>query len=555
MVPVRLGQAIGKTCRYGSADGGVRKAPKHESTEGGEMRKRRHAGTRCVSGGPIVRKTPGEDEYVIPSVLPSEVRHAIKSVKNRTAPGPDRIRPEHLKNLPTALVSTLARLFTRYLSECKVPTQWKTSRTVLLYKKGDPQDMGNYRPICLLSVVYKLFTRVILNRIERTLDEGQPCEQAGFRKGFSTIDHIYTLSPGSLKYHESTRCLSVSRSSISRKPSTPNFTTRISPFYDDITIDVRRGVRQGDTVSPKLFTATLEDVMRRLEWDNMGVRVDGRLLHHLRFADDIVLITPSISQAERMLADFDDACGKIGLQLNLTKTMFMRNGWVPDAPFSLNGTTISECSSYVYLGREVNMMNDLAPELGRRKRAAWGAYKSIEDVVKKTKNIRLRAHLFNTTVLPALTYASETWALRKQDENAVSVIERSIERVMLGMTRLTQVRAGIRSSTLRQQSKIRDAAVYAKSSKIRWAGHVMRPNDHRWTRAVSDWTPRNVKRTTGRPPTRWSDFFTKSFKKRYDTLRVSRTDRTHWTTLARERDKWKDCWRPLGLPNDQRESR
>ncbi|EYB93568.1 hypothetical protein Y032_0180g763 [Ancylostoma ceylanicum] len=119
------------------------------------------------------------------------------------------------------------------------------------------------------------------------------------------------------------------------------------------------------------------------------------------------------------------------------------------------------------------MVNDLAPELGRRKRAAWGAYKSIEDVVKKTKNTRLRAHLFNTTVLPALTCASETWALRKQDENAVSVIERSIERLMLGMTRLTQVRAGIRSSTLRQQSRIRGAAVYAKLSKIRWARHVM----------------------------------------------------------------------------------
>ncbi|EYB84653.1 hypothetical protein Y032_0312g2166 [Ancylostoma ceylanicum] len=439
-----------------------------------------------------------EDEYVIPSVLPSEVRHAIKSVKNRTAPGPDRIRPEHLKNLPTALVNTLARLFTRYLSECKVPSQWKTSRTVLLYKKGDPQDIGNYRPICLLSVVYKLFTRVILNRIERTLDEGQPCEQAGFRKGFSTIDHIHTVTrlievsreykmPLCLTFIDLKKAFdTVETEAVLEalgKQGVPtryirifrelysNFTTRISPFYDDITIDVRRGVRQGDTVSPKLFTATLEDVMRRLEWDNMGVRVDGRLLHHLRFADDIVLITPSISQAERMLADFDDACGKIGLQLNLTKTIFMRNGWVPDVPFSLNGTTISECSSYVYLGREVNMMNDLAPELGRRKRAAWGAYKSIEDVVKKTKNIRLRAHLFNTTVLPALTYASETWALRKQDENAVSVIERSIERVMLGMTRLTQVRAGIRSSTLRQQSKIRDAAVYAKSNRKKKCTH------------------------------------------------------------------------------------
>ncbi|EYC27788.1 hypothetical protein Y032_0008g184 [Ancylostoma ceylanicum] len=147
-------------------------------------------------------------------------------------------------------------------------------------------------------------------------------------------------------------------------------------------------------------------------------------------------------------------------------TMFMRNGWVPDDPFSLKGTTISECSSYVHLRREVNMMNELAPELGRRNRAAWGAYKSIEDVVKKTKNARLRAHLFNVTILPALTHASETWALRKHYENAVNVIERSIEKVILGLTRLTQVRARIRSST-RQQSKNRDAAVYAKLSKIR----------------------------------------------------------------------------------------
>ncbi|KAK6748227.1 hypothetical protein RB195_001072 [Necator americanus] len=135
-----------------------------------------------------------EDGQVNPEVLPSEIRHAIMSVRNRTAPGSNRIRPEQLKNLPPALINTLVRIFTRYLSECKVSKQWKTSKTVLLYKKGDPHDIGNYRPICLLSVIYKLFTRVILNRIERALDEGQPCEQAGFRKGFSTIDHIHTVS-------------------------------------------------------------------------------------------------------------------------------------------------------------------------------------------------------------------------------------------------------------------------------------------------------------------------------------------------------------------------
>ncbi|KAE9413937.1 hypothetical protein Angca_006891, partial [Angiostrongylus cantonensis] len=115
-------------------------------------------------------------------------------VKNQTAPDPDRIKPEHLKNLPPVLVNILTRLITRYLSEYKVPTQWKTSKTVLLFKKGVIHDIGNYRPICLLSVIYKLFTRVILNRVDRTLDVRQPCEQTGFRKGSSTMDHIHTIT-------------------------------------------------------------------------------------------------------------------------------------------------------------------------------------------------------------------------------------------------------------------------------------------------------------------------------------------------------------------------
>ncbi|KAK6761712.1 hypothetical protein RB195_022699 [Necator americanus] len=84
-----------------------------------------------------------------------------------------------------------------HLHDCaKKAESFKTTkrRLSLVSKKGDPDDIGNYRPICLLSVIYKLFTRMIFNRIEKDLDEGQPCEQAGFRKGFSTIDHIHTVS-------------------------------------------------------------------------------------------------------------------------------------------------------------------------------------------------------------------------------------------------------------------------------------------------------------------------------------------------------------------------
>nr|CDJ97336.1 reverse transcriptase [Haemonchus contortus] len=99
------------------------------------------------------------------------------------------------------------------------------------------------------------------------------------------------------------------------------------------------------------------------------------------------------------------------------------------------------CSTKLDLlqSREVNMMNDLAPELCGRKRTALGAFKSIEGVVEKTKKIRLRAHLFDVAVLPALTYASETWTVPKQDEHAVSITQGALEKTMLAISLYAQV--------------------------------------------------------------------------------------------------------------------
>ncbi|KAK6750692.1 hypothetical protein RB195_002578 [Necator americanus] len=234
-----------------------------------------------------------EDGQVISKVLLSEVRHAIMSMKNRTSTDdPDRIKPEHPKCLPSVLMNTAARLFTRYLSDFNVPKQWKTSKTVMLCKKGDTQNIGNYRPICLLSAIYELFTTVILNKAERKLDEGQPCEQSGFPKGFSTIDHIHTVS----------KLIEVSRdykmplcfTFIDLKKAFDTVETELVmeqlpffsfPFYIDAIIDLKRGIRQGDTIPPKMFSATLDSTIRGLEWDNMEVKVDGRNLHHLRFGE------------------------------------------------------------------------------------------------------------------------------------------------------------------------------------------------------------------------------------------------------------------------------
>ncbi|KAK6762924.1 hypothetical protein RB195_023580 [Necator americanus] len=144
--------------------------------------------------------------------------------------------------------------------------QWKTCEAVLLYKKGDLHEISNYRSICLLSVIDKLFTRVILNRIEKVLDEGQPCEQAEFQKGFSTTDHIHTVSklievsreynmPLCLTFVDIKKALySVGTESVIEALDNQGVPTQY----------IKRGVRQGDTISPNIFTATLENAMRKL---------------------------------------------------------------------------------------------------------------------------------------------------------------------------------------------------------------------------------------------------------------------------------------------------
>ncbi|KAK6761851.1 hypothetical protein RB195_022820 [Necator americanus] len=138
-----------------------------------------------------------------PRILPSEVRVAIKSMKRGTAPGHDFISADCLRAGGHPLHGILAAHMTSYFQKERTPDQWKTSRTVLIHKKGDREDLRNYCPICLLSVLYKVFTKIILTRISRTLDGAQPLEQAGFRQGFSCLDHIQTVS----RVIENTTCL------------------------------------------------------------------------------------------------------------------------------------------------------------------------------------------------------------------------------------------------------------------------------------------------------------------------------------------------------------
>ena len=95
-------------------------------------------------------------------------------------------------------------------------------------------------------------------------------------------------------------------------------------------IRIKRGVRQGDNFSPNLFTAALESIFRRLNWENKGVKIDGEFLTNRRFADEIFLCTR-----------------RMGLKVNIAKSKVMD---VDNTPIDVNSVLIENVEGIVYFG-------------------------------------------------------------------------------------------------------------------------------------------------------------------------------------------------------------
>ena len=130
----------------------------------------------------------------VPPIMAWKVEVALGILKNRKEAGKVQVNIETLQAGDETIAKQLAKLYTKCITERLIPKTWREANMVILFKKGNRKDINNYRPICLLSNMYKLFTQIITSRLEKKLDENQPREQAGFRNKYSTADHIHAIN-------------------------------------------------------------------------------------------------------------------------------------------------------------------------------------------------------------------------------------------------------------------------------------------------------------------------------------------------------------------------
>ena len=138
-----------------------------------------------VEGKPSLMSAFSEEEY----------RKRIAALKTNKTAGIDDILVEQLKNLGPKAHKWLHTMFNTCFIENKIPKIWRQSNIMAILKPGkDSAIPKNYRPISLLCHTYKLYERLILNRVSPLFEQHLIKEQAGFRPGKSCTSQLVNLT-------------------------------------------------------------------------------------------------------------------------------------------------------------------------------------------------------------------------------------------------------------------------------------------------------------------------------------------------------------------------
>ena len=406
-------------------------------------------------------------------ILRTELLTAINQLRNGASPGPDLLLNEFFKNGSETLVIYLHKFFNKLFQIGYFPENWSEGFIVPIFKKGDMNEVSNYRGITLLSTLGKLFTRILNNRLNKWAEEYNVYieAQAGFRKHMSTIDNIFVLNgliTHCINNNEYLYCCFVDFTKAF------DYVERDILWYKLIKIGVRGrmldiiksvytsvksrvknnnilsesfscsiGVRQGECLSSFLFAMYVNDLEQELSEKGInGIDIGMAKLLLLLYADDIVLFAKSAEELQKSLDILEVYCDRWNLTVNENKTkivIFRKGGRLPaNLQFNYKGSKIEIVNKFCYLGIVFTCGGS---SFETQKTLSGQALKAIFTLKKYLHSFTALkpSHildLFGKLISPILNYGSEVWGFHKA--KSIETVHMQFCKRMLGIKQSTQ---------------------------------------------------------------------------------------------------------------------
>lgn len=278
-----------------------------------------------------------------------EVEAAIRSLNQGSSPGPDGVRVRELKRVPTEI---LMHIINNFLTFQHIPDQLKISRSVFIPKKGSPECAEDYRPITISSVLVRLFSRLVLSRL--SLGHSFHDLQGGFEGDRAAASNLLLLQ-GAMRLAKSEKRSFIAASIDLRKAfdsvghealfsallargADPFWISLVRNSYtncstvfwkdgatDGVRVPLRRGVKQGDPLSPFLFNTIMDPLLHRLNTSGTGFSVGAERLSAMAYADDLIILGDSVAGLQRLTWEVERYFQNIRLEINVSKTRYF--GW------------------------------------------------------------------------------------------------------------------------------------------------------------------------------------------------------------------------------------
>ena len=527
---------------------------------------RKPASTTSFHNTPTQQPTPPPNQS-IPPFTQAELAKALRQLRNGRSADASGIKAEMLKEGNDTLHQHLLRLFNDIIRpDATTPEQWKHTTITIIHKSGDPTLPNNYRPIAVIPLMYKLFARLLYNRLAPLLDKQQTPDQAGFRPDYSTEDHLYTFTMlheqavewqlnlwvAAIDFKKAFDSIDHDKlwdALAEQQVPTPYIrlihtlythqTATVKTDRHSRTFNIQRGVKQGDPLSSLLFNALLEHIFKRLKlhWtaDKFGMQLHHSAttrLTNLRFADDVLLVARTKAAITTMLTDVYDLARDYGLELHPDKTYILSNDCKHNhhnnrAPVSIRGhhvIVLPFAGNTKYLGRVLSFDNYHTTEVQNRITCAWRKFHSLrKELTNKHYSLKSRLRLLNGTITPTILYACTSWTLTKDLATTLLRTQRRMLRLTIGTPRRLQ------------QHQQQD-------------GNILPDTQHDNSTSIDDNLTQFIHQTQNDSLELWSEYIQRST--RIAEAAMTRHNITDWVTTYYRR-KWRWAQRITNLPTNR----